>query len=270
MSVLTRADPRYPPRLLDLPSPPDPLWWEGDATLLSREGIAIVGTRRMTPYGERVACELATAVAQAGVVVVSGLAQGIDSAAHAAALGARGDTVAVLGEGLAAFDPHGRRRRLAARLRKHGCLVSQYEPLFPAQGWMFARRNATIAALARAVVVVEAPHGSGALITAAEGLALGREVFAVPGPLGAAASAGSNELIASCRARALTGPEPLGLTDQRTLGLTAPVTVHDEVLERLAAGAVGPDELRADAEHVAELLLSGQVVRLPDGRLART
>lgn len=262
MSVLLRSDPRYPPRLLGLPTPPEPLWWEGDVSLLSREGIAIVGTRRMTAYGERVARELATAVAVAGLVVVSGLAQGIDSAAHAAALDARGDTVAVLGEGLAAFDPHGRRRRIAARLRAHGCLVSQYEPLFPAQGWMFAKRNATIAALARAVVVVEAPHGSGALITAADALALGRAVYAVPGPLGSAASAGANQLIASGRAHVLTGPE--------SLGLHVPPPERDEVLERLAAGPLGPDALRADAEHVAELLLSGLVVRLPDGRLART
>ena len=270
MSVLLRTDPRYPPRLLGLSPPPEPLWWEGDATLLSREGIAIVGTRRMTPYGERIARELATACAVAGVVVVSGLAQGIDSAAHAAAIDAQGDTVAVLGEGLAAFHPHGRRRRLAAAIRDRGCLVSQYEPLFPAQGWMFAKRNATIAALARAVVVVEAPHGSGALITVADALALGREVYAVPGPLGSAASAGPNALIASGRARALLGARSLGLTGQRTLGLSASPTERDEVLERLAAGPLGPDALRADAGHVAELLLTGRIVRLPDGRVART
>jgi len=261
MSVLGRTDPRYPLRLLDLGVPPDTLWWEGDVTLLSREGIAIVGTRRMTPYGERVARELAAACAVAGMVVVSGLAQGIDSAAHAAALDARGDTVAVLGEGLAAFDPHGRRRRLAAAIRDRGCLVSQYEPLFPAQGWMFAKRNATIAALARAVVVVEAPHGSGALITAADALALGREVYAVPGPLGSAASAGSNELLATGQARALTGPE--------ALGLCASPPEPDHVLDQLAAGPLSLDVLRSDADHLAELLLAGRVVRLPDGRVAR-
>lgn len=262
MSVLPRSDARYPPRLLDLARPPEPLWYEGDATLLSRECIAIVGTRRMTSYGERVARELAAACAAAGVVVVSGLAQGIDAAAHAAALDARGDTVAVLGEGLASFDPQGRRRRLAARIRERGCLVSEYPPLTPAQGWMFARRNATIAALARAVVVVEAPHGSGALITAADALALGREVYAVPGPLGSAASAGANELIASGRARVLTG--------QESLGLHAPTPPErDEVLERLAAGPLSPDALRADAGHLAELLLAGRIVALPDGRLAR-
>ncbi|MGI8876994.1 MAG: DNA-processing protein DprA [Candidatus Limnocylindria bacterium] len=261
MSVLHRSDPRYPPRLLDLAAPPEPLWWEGDVTLLSREGIAIVGTRRMTPYGDRVAREIAIACALAGVVVVSGLAQGIDSAAHAAALDARGDTVAVLGEGLAAFDPHGRRRRLAARLRDRGCLVSQYEPLFPAQGWMFAKRNATIAALARTVVVVEAPHDSGALITAAAARAIGRHVYAVPGPLGSAASAGANELIATGGARALTGPE--------ALGLHAVPPVRDEVLERLAAGPLSIDALGASSDRIVELLMAGRITRLADGRLAR-
>lgn len=261
MSVLSGQDPRYPPRLLDLPRPPGPLWYEGDATLLSRECVAIVGTRRMTPYGERIARELAIACADAEVVVVSGLAQGIDSAAHAAALDARGETIAVLGEGLASFDPHGRRRRLAMRIRERGCLVSEYPPLMPAQGWMFARRNATIAALARAVVVVEAPHGSGALITAREALALRRELYAVPGPLGSAASAGTNALIASGAARALVGPESLGLPER------APVS--SPVLDRLAAGPLSPDALGAGTEEVAELLLAGRIVALPDGRLAR-
>lgn len=262
MTVLTRADPRYPSRLLDLPKPPE-LWFEGDATLLSREGIAIVGTRRMTPYGERVARELAIACAEAGVVVISGLAQGIDAASHAGALDARGETVAVLGEGLATFDPHGRRRRLAMRIRERGCLVSEYAPLMPAQGWMFAQRNATIAGLARAVVVIEAPHGSGALITARHAQTLGRELYAVPGPLGSPQSAGTNALIAAGTARAIVGPESLGLSAHSP-------AVSSPVLDRLAAGPLSPDALRAEADEVAELLLGGRIVALPDGRLART
>lgn len=262
MTTLARSDPRYPSRLLDLAKPPEPLWYEGDPTLLSREGIAIVGTRRMTPYGERIARELAIACAEAGIVVVSGLAQGVDSAAHAGALDARGDTVAILGEGLASFAPNGRRRRLAARIRERGCLVSEYPPLTPAQGWMFAQRNATIAALARAVVVVEAPPSSGALITARHAIALGRELYAVPGPLGSPQSAGANALIASGAARALVGPE--------SLGLRAAVVASSPLLERLAAGPLTPDALRADPADVAELLLAGRIVALPDGRLART
>ena len=262
MTFLARSDPRYPGRALDLPRPPDRLWYEGDATLLSRDCVAIVGTRRMTPYGERVARELAIACAEAGIVVVSGLAQGIDSSAHAGALDARGETIAVLGEGLAAFDPHGRRRRIAARIRERGCLVSEFPPLVPAQGWTFAQRDATIAALARCVVVVEAPHGSGALITARHAATLGRGLYAVPGPLGSPQSAGANALIAAGTARALTGPESLGLL--ATAGETSPL------LDRLAAGPLSPDALRADPADVAELLLAGRIVALPDGRLART
>lgn len=262
MTALSRADPRYPPGLLDLPKPPEPLWYEGDPTLLSREGIAIVGTRRMTTYGERIARELGIACAEAGIVVVSGLAQGIDSAAHAGALDARGDTVAVLGEGLASFAPSGRRRRLAARIRERGCLVSEYPPLMPAQAWMFAQRNATIAALARAVVVVEAPPGSGALITARHAAALGRELYAVPGPLGSPQSDGTNALIAAGTARALVSAA--------SLGLRVAVAASSPLLERLAAGPLGPDALRADPADVAELLLAGRLVVLPDGRLART
>ena len=140
--------------------------------------------------------------------------------------------------------------------------MSEYPPLMPAQGWMFAQRNATVAALARAVVVIEAPHASGALITARHARALGRELYAVPGPLGSPQSAGTNALIASGSARALTGPESLGLVGR--------AETASPLLDRLAAGPLSPDVLRADPADVAELLLAGRIVALPDGRLART
>lgn len=268
MIELAPDDPRYPAKLRDLPHPPEPLWCAGDASLLSRESIAIVGTRRMTSYGERIARELALACARAGVVVVSGLATGIDSTAHAAALDGGGTTVAVLGEGLGAFSAYGRRRRLAARIRAHGSMVSEYPPLAPALTWTFAKRNATIAALARAVVVVEAPHGSGALITAEDARRLGRELLAVPGPLGAPASEGTNALIACGLARAVTGPESLGLDAARST--VAPVDdASNDLLARLAAGPLDPDALAGSEAQLAELLLSGRVTALPDGRFAR-
>lgn len=268
MIELTRGDPRYPAKLLDLPRPPDPLWCIGDVSLLSHECIAIVGTRRMTQYGERIARELALACARAGVAVVSGLAAGIDSTAHGAALDGGGATVAVLGEGLDSFSAYGRRRRLAARIRTEGCVVSEYQPLFPADGWTFAKRNATIAALARAVVVVEAPQGSGALITAQEARLLGRELFAVPGPLGSPASEGANALIACGLARAVTGPESLGFeaaSVPRGTGRAA----ADDLLARLAAGPLSPDEMQGRDAELADLLLTGRVISLPDGRFAR-
>jgi DNA processing protein len=275
------ADPRYPRRLLDLRCPPDPLWLDGDRDVVPGRAVSIVGTRRMTPYGARVARELATACADAGIVVVSGLAQGIDSAAHEGALGAGGKTVAVLGAGIASYlaDARGRRRRLAHAIRASGALISEFPPDAPPQIWTFAQRDATIAALGELTVVVEAPIDSGALITAAEARKLRRPVYAVPGPIGVAASAGANALIASGRARALTGAPTL----LEALGAPAfvPTEHRDElamrVLDALAAAPADPDALArrlgmsgpAFATVIARLLIRGDIATAADGRLAR-
>ena len=275
MIAVAPRDARYPKRLRDLERPPDPLWIDGDAGVLAARSVAIVGTRRMTAYGERVARELAGACAGAGLVVVSGLAQGIDSAAHRGALDAGGRTVAVLGEGITLFlaTVRGRRRPLVPRIRASGALVSQYAPSFAAQPWMFAKRNATIAALAAAVVVVEAGEQSGALITADEARRLRRPLFAVPGPLGSVASVGTNALIASGAARALLGAQ----TMLAVLGVDGPEPVApsaDPILEALSAGALDADALRRRvrvaegelAERLLRLTLAGLVTKTPDGR----
>ncbi|HEY3125674.1 MAG TPA: DNA-processing protein DprA [Candidatus Limnocylindria bacterium] len=275
MIAVAPRDARYPKRLRDLERPPDPLWIDGDAAVLAARAVAIVGTRRMTAYGERVARELAGACAGAGLVVVSGLAQGIDSAAHRGALDAGGRTVAVLGEGVTLFlaTVRGRRRPLVPRIRASGALVSQYAPSFGAHPWMFAKRNATIAALAEAVVVVEAGEQSGALITADEARRLRRPLFAVPGPLGSVASVGTNALIASGAARALLGAQ----TILAVLGVDGPERVApsvDPILEALSAGALDADALRRRvhvaeselAERLLRLTLAGLVTKTPDGR----
>ncbi len=268
MIALHPHDPGYPAALRDLVPAPDPLWLEGLEGILVRPSVAIVGTRRMSPYGERVARELAGALARAGAVVVSGLAQGIDCAAHGAAIDAGGSSVAVLGEGITSFlgNARGRRRRLAAAMRAHGALVSPYPPIVPAKGWMFAKRNAVIAALARAVIVAEAPTGSGALITAADAVRLGRPLFAVPGPLGTRTSEGTNELIASGAARACLGPDEVA----RIVGLVAArsVATGDPLLDALASGPLDLDELarrtRIDRSalraRLVALVFSGAVV----------
>jgi len=275
--ALHPEDDRYPTALRELEPAPDPLWIDGDGRTLARPCVAIVGTRRMSPYGERVARELSGALARAGAVVVSGLAQGIDCAAHASAIDAGGATVAVLGEGITSFlaNARGRRRRLAIALRERGALVSPYPPIVPAQGWMFAKRNAVIAALSRAVVVAEAPHASGALITAAAAARLGRLVFAVPGPLGARTSEGTNALIASGAARVCLGADHVAWA----IGLVAVsrLTTVDPVLDALAAGPLDLDGLaqrmRADRSalrpRLVSLVLSGAVVDVGDGRFGR-
>jgi DNA processing protein len=276
MIALRPHDPGYPAALRDLAPAPDPLWLDGEEGILDRPSVAVVGTRRMSPYGERVARELALALARAGAVIVSGLAQGIDCAAHGAALDAGGSSVAVLGEGITSFlaNARGRRRRLAAALRARGALVSQYPPIVPAQGWMFAKRNAVIAALSRAVIVAEAPTGSGALITAADAVRLGRPLFAVPGPLGARTSEGTNELIASGTARACLGPDEVA----RVVGLVAARSSSsaDPLLDALAGGPLDLDELarrtRIDRSalraRLVALVFSGAVVDR-DGRFGR-
>lgn len=277
MIALRALDEDYPARLRDLAPSPDPVWIDGQVAVLGRPCIAIVGTRRMSPYGERVARELAADLAAAGAVVVSGLAQGIDCVAHASALDAGGASVAVLGEGITSFlaNAHGRRRRLAASLCGAGALVSPYPPIAPAQGWMFAKRNAVIAALAQAVVVAEAPNGSGALITAAAAVRLGRPLFAVPGPLGARTGEGTNALIAAGTARACLG----GAHIARAIGLTAArqAAPVDPLLDALAAGPLDLDglasRLRTDRSviraHLVSLLLAGAVVDRGDGRFSR-
>jgi DNA processing protein len=275
------GDPRYPRRLLNLRRPPDPLWLDGDHAAVAPQAVSIVGTRRMTPYGARVARELAGACAQAGIVVVSGLAQGVDSAAHEGAVDARGPTVAVLGAGIASYLEHarGRRRRLAHAIRASGALVSEFPPDAPPQKWTFAQRDATIAALGELVVVVEAPIDSGALITADEARRLRRPVYAVPGPIGAAGSAGTNALIASGRAHVLTGAEML-LTALGRIPAPRAVDALDadaRVLDALAASPADPDALarrlgmRTEqlTPVIARLMVRGRVGAAGDGRLVR-
>ena len=278
MIALSPDDARYPPRLRDLRHPPDPLFVDGDIGTLDAPAIAIVGTRRMTGYGERVARELAMACAEAGVVVVSGLAQGIDSAAHRGALDGGGRTVAVLGESIPVFvaTVRGRRRPLVPRIRASGALVSEYAAPMSARTWTFARRNTTIAALASAVVVVEAPVTSGALMTAQEAQVLGRRVYAVPGPLGSAASIGTNALIADGVAGALVSADQL----LRGSGLAAvrAAPPSDPLLEALRDGPLGIDELARRlrvppalvAARAARLIVRRELVALPDGRLRCT
>jgi len=275
------GDPRYPRRLLDLRCPPDPLWLDGDHVALSARAVSIVGTRRMTPYGARVARELASASAGIGIVVVSGLAQGVDSAAHEGALDAGGRTVAVLGAGLASYleDARGRRRRLAHAIRAGGVLISEFPPDAPPQSWTFAQRDTTIAALGELTVVVEAPVGSGALITAAEARRLGRPLYAVPGPIGAAASAGANALIATGAAKALTGAEMLlDLLGSSTRERLPDVEALDaRILDALASSPAGPDLLARRtgmnpgdlSSRLARLVIRGVVAAAADGRFVR-
>jgi DNA processing protein len=192
-SVLRARDPEYPRLLATVPSPPG-LHVRGVMVPEDALAIAIVGTRRASPYGLAVAEMLAGDLAARGVTVVSGLARGIDTAAHRGALAAGGRTIAVLGTGIDQVYP-AENRRLLDDIESMGAAISQFTPGAPANPWHFPARNRTIAGLALGVVVVEAGERSGALITAGFAGDLGREVFAVPGPVTADTSRGPNRLI---------------------------------------------------------------------------
>ncbi len=191
-----RGSAEYPDRLLHLHAPPGALWARGPLRLPSERMVGIVGTRRATEYGRRVAHDLAFDLASAGWVVVSGLAGGIDAAAHRGALAAGGETIGVLGCGINRVYPVSN-RDLYGAIGRRGLLLSEYEPDAPPQKYHFPERNRIIAALSSAVVVAQAGERSGALITADLALELGREVLAVPGPIDQVVSRGVHELLRS-------------------------------------------------------------------------
>ena len=210
---LARSAGAFPERLRAVHDPPPGLFLRGaaDAELLGRPAVAVVGARSCTDYGAHVARELACDLAGAGVVVVSGLARGIDGWAHRGALDAGGDTVAVLGCGIDRDYPRAH-AQLAAQVAGAGLIVAEYPPGVAPAPWRFPARNRIVAGLTLGTVVVEARERSGALITADLALEEGREVFAVPGEITSGLSRGTNALLR-------TG--------------AVPVTCADDVLEAI-------------------------------------
>jgi len=185
-----------PPLLRAIHDPPDRLYLRGagDPELLARPAVAIVGARACSPYGAQVARMLGRELANAGVVVVSGLARGVDGEAHRGALETSGHTVAVLGCGIDRDYPAAH-AWLARAIAEHSLIVSEYEPGVPPAPYRFPARNRIVSGLCAATVVVEARERSGALITADFALDDGREVFAVPGEITSSLSAGTNALL---------------------------------------------------------------------------
>lgn len=192
--IVTFLDPDYPAPLREIETPPAVLYSRGRGSVDAARAIAVVGTRRSSRYGRSVAERLSEDLARSGITVLSGLAVGIDSAAHRGALRGEGATVAVLGSGLLRLYPAAN-RALAEEVAEHGLLVSEYALDTPPAKWTFPQRNRILSGLSRGVVVVEAPEHSGALITARLALEQGREVFAVPGNVTSAGSVGTNRLI---------------------------------------------------------------------------
>jgi len=193
--IMTVQDADYPERLAQIYDPPAVLYWKGKALSVDdRLTVALVGTRKCTPYGEEVAGRLGLELARNGVTLVSGMAQGIDAAGLRGALQGGGTVISVLGGGIDIYYP-AQNRWLYEDVAAAGTLVSEYPPGTEHAGFHFPIRNRILTGLAMGAVVVEAPIQSGALISARHALEQDREVFAVPGPIGAAASLGTNRLI---------------------------------------------------------------------------
>lgn len=226
--ALVPGAPGYPAPLLELDDPPPVLWAIGADETLTAPVVAIVGTRAASAYGERVARELSGALARAGACIASGMARGIDAAAHRAALGASGRTVAVLGTGVDIAYPSAH-RALHAEIARRGLLLSERAPGDRAGPGSFPSRNRIIAALADVVLVVEAGRKSGALITASAALELGRTVAAVPGAIDDPRSEGSNELLRDGAVVVVSAADIVAL-----VGLTPP--------PRGPGAEAGPDE----------------------------
>ncbi|MBI5780124.1 MAG: DNA-protecting protein DprA [Rhodocyclales bacterium] len=284
--LLTLADAAYPPNLLVLADAPLVLYVVGDPGTLSRPTVAIVGARHATPGGLENAHAFARALAERDLVVVSGLALGVDAAAHEGALAARnGRTVAVIGTGADRVYP-ARHRALAHRIAERGAIVSEFPLGTPAQPYHFPRRNRLIAALARGTLVVEAAPDSGSLITARLAAELGRDVFALPGSIHNPLARGCHRLIRE-GAKLVERVDDLleewpDLASTGALAAEKPVPLPAEESDPLLA-ALGHDPVDLDtlmlrtgltSEALSAMLLplelDGAIARLPGGRYQRT
>jgi DNA processing protein len=263
ITLITLEDEGYPARLRKIDQPPPVLYALGELTQQDEWAVAIVGTRRTTHYGRQVAEEAAAFLAQNGVTVVSGLARGVDSIAHRAALDAGGRTIAVLGSGVDQIYP-AENRGLAAEMLQHGAVISDYALGTPPEAGNFPPRNRIIAGMSIAVVVVEAGERSGASITASFALEQGREVFAVPGSIYSPQSKGTNRLIRD-GAHPLLAPEDL----LEVLNLSM-VTEHQKARVVLPANAVEAaifEALGHEPVHVDQI---GQQAKLPIEQISAT
>ena len=293
--IVTLADTAYPRALLDIADPPTLIYVRGRLDLLQRPALAIVGSRNPTPQGIKNAENFSAALAQSGLIIVSGLALGIDTAAHLAALSVQGDTIAVIGTGIDRIYP-ARNLDLARRIVKQGCIISEFPLGTPAVAHNFPRRNRLISGLARGVLVVEAAAESGSLITARLAGEQGKEVFSIPGSIHSPQARGCHKLIKQGAKLVETVQdilEELDWHDQpsekgqasASPPLTPSVTATgqetqtdvDELLALIGFDPCSIDELAARSglsieilsQRLLQLELDGHLANLPGGRFQR-
>lgn len=284
--VLGYGEPGYPDRLQRLHHPPPVLWARGPLPADAGRAVAVVGTRRATRDGRELAREISRELAAVGVRIVSGLAVGVDGAAHRGALAADGQTAAVLGSGLRFRYPQAN-HDVYAELEGRGLILTEFEPSIPPEPHRFPTRNRIVAALSDAVLVVQAPAKSGALLTAREGAEIGVDVLACPGNPRQAVSAGCHELLRDGAglvtsaahvlselgwgdagpAPRLPGPAAAGRAiGEAERALLARLELEPAPLEELAVLVGG---VREASVLLARLELDGRVTGLPGGRFER-
>ncbi len=290
--VLTLADSNYPPSLFHIPDPPLLLYVKGRLELLNRRAIAIVGSRHATTQGYLDAEKFAEALSHAGLCIVSGLASGIDTAAHQGGLRGASSTIAVIGTGADIVYP-AKNRALAHKIAQDGCIISEYALGTPAIASNFPRRNRIISGLSSGVLVVEAALQSGSLITARTANEQGRDVFALPGSIHAPLAKGCHQLIkqgaklVECvqdildelsMATSNSAQAPLALqpTSEESTEST-PATAEQALLALIGFSPLAFDTLASRSQldaatltsQLLNLELDGLLERLPDGRYQR-
>lgn len=241
IKTLDITDSRYPEILKLINDPPTQLYYSGNIELLSNRCISIVGSRKATKYGLETAQKMAGKIGEAGFTVVSGMADGIDTAAHRGAFNTAGGTVAVLGCGID-MEKSERRSRTLERISGRGLVISEYPNGYPASKYTFPRRNRIISGLSAATVVVEAGFNSGSLITAELAAEQGRCVYAVPGNITSGASLGTNKLIKD--------------------GAVPVVSINDILIDAGVYNNEETDRLGKDEKLIYDILLQNGEMRL--------
>ena len=263
----------FPPLLAEISGPPECIWTRGDRSLFARTAVAVVGARNASQEGLTAAYEIASDLGRAGIVVVSGLARGVDSAAHMGALDNGGATIAVLGTGIDRVYP-AENVALFERIAAHGLLVTEFSPGTLPVDWHFPRRNRIISGLSKAVVVIEAREKSGSLITARLAADQGRDVMAVPGTFVGGRNKGANALLrdgAKLVESAVDILQELGM-DCGCLAGRSPEGEGSETVE-FTVDQLAEQMKIAPGEALARLLeweLTGEVQRIGLGRFVRS
>ncbi len=284
--VLTLADADYPPALLDIADPPILLYVKGRSDLLSQPSMAVVGSRNATAQGIANAEKFSEALAHAGLTIISGMALGIDTAAHQGGLAAKsagGSTIAVIGTGADMVYP-ARNRALAHRIAEAGCIVSEYPLGMPAIASNFPRRNRIISGLARGVLVIEAALQSGSLITARMAAEQGRDVFAIPGSIHSPLSKGCHQLIKQGAKLVESAQDileelqyasipPSHVVTHDNPNVSALDAPHEQILQQMGFDPVDADTLAVRCKldiaainaHLLSLEMNGRTEMLPGG-----